>query len=99
GKSTSLVLSLGEAEKHPLWPEFVAYCESQGGTANVKGFFKTWLPQQSQGRLAKAVAKEGDKILAERHDLVSRYCNGALTNDDRYRAFRRFAPPEVQEEY
>jgi hypothetical protein len=97
--SSNLVLSLEEAKKHPLWPEFAAYCESKGGSPDPKGFFNTWLPKQSKARVAKAFAQDRDKIMAQRHDLVSQYCNGALTADERIHAFRRFAPLEVQQEY
>ena len=96
GESIESVLSLEEAEKHPFWPEFKAYCK---GTPSVKGFFNTWLPKQSKARLEKAFAQDQDKIKALRHDLISEYCNGAIADGERFRAFRQHAPPEVQEEF
>jgi Helix-turn-helix domain len=96
--SSDLVSNLEEAEKHPLWPEFAAYCESQGGKATPKGF-NTWLPKQPKWRVAKALVQDQDKILAQRRDLVSQYCDGETIMENRYHAFRRLAPPAVQQEY
>jgi hypothetical protein len=45
-KISSSDLSLEEAEKHPLWKEFEAYCKSKNGSPNLKGF-NTWLKSQS----------------------------------------------------
>ncbi len=44
--SSSIVLdSTEEAEKHPYWKQFKAYCRSRSGSPTVKGF-STWLKKQ-----------------------------------------------------
>src|SRR5262245_34323021 len=55
GQSSSsvLVLSLEEAEKHPLWPQYVRFCESKQGSPTLKGF-NTWLQKQLQPKRSRA---------------------------------------------
>jgi hypothetical protein len=43
--SSDLVSDLKEAEKHPHWKKFKAFCASRDGLPNPKGF-KTWLKSQ-----------------------------------------------------
>jgi len=45
--TSSSVLSLEEAKKHPLWKQFNAYCESKGGSPTLQGF-NTWLAKQTR---------------------------------------------------
>jgi hypothetical protein len=40
--NASAIQTFGEATKHPLWPKFVAYCRSKGGSPTLNGF-NTWL--------------------------------------------------------
>jgi hypothetical protein len=44
-ESSSSLLSLEEAQKHPYWKQFKRYCESKGGSPTLKGFNK-WLESQ-----------------------------------------------------
>jgi hypothetical protein len=63
--SSSLLnfLSLEEAEKHPLWSEFEAYCRSRpNGSPTLKGF-NTWLPKQSQPKHAGLPIAKRNKLI------------------------------------
>src|SRR5207245_9311504 len=71
GKSSSSILSLEEAIKHPLWPDFQAYCESEGGSATLKGF-NTWLPKQVQRNGAPKHARSRSMPIAHRNKIINR---------------------------
>jgi hypothetical protein len=72
GKSSSVwSLSLEEAKKDSLWPEFEAYCISNGGSPTLKGW-NTWRPKQSQPKHAGLPIAQRNKIINRLNERKAR---------------------------
>jgi hypothetical protein len=88
-KSSSSIWSssLEEAKNDPLWPQFEAYCISNGGSPTLKGW-NTWRPKQSttsrQHRRASGEITGRSLPIANRNKIINRL------NERKQRIMRTF---------
>jgi hypothetical protein len=83
------VLNLNDAEKHPYWKQFTAFCKSQDGLPTLKGF-NTWVkkqpplkPKSAKSRTTGPEAPAREISDEERAALVAKFKAFRTTTNER----------------
>jgi len=82
--SSSIFLSLEEAKKDLLWPQFENYCVSNNGSPTLNGW-KTWRPKQSANEARpRLTAMRSKELQSLRSKLVAERNSGKLSREEKH---------------